>query len=135
MADFVEQAGAVVFRRNDEGLRFLVVRARRNPTDWIFPKGHIEDDESAAEAAVREAEEEAGVTGRVLTSLGSVKFESAGRMLRVKYFLVERSRDVIPDEERDKAWLAPSDAIDRLTHAKARGLVEQAMEFLKRSES
>lgn len=132
MTDFVEQAGAVVFRKDSVGLRFLIVRARRNPADWIFPKGHIEDDESAADAAVREAEEEAGVTGRVLTSLGSVTFESAGRDLRVKYFLVERSRDVIAKEEREKAWLPPADAIARLTHAKARGLLQRALTILQK---
>jgi 8-oxo-dGTP pyrophosphatase MutT (NUDIX family) len=59
-ATLVRQAGAIVFRTDDQGLRFLIVRAKQNPADWIFPKGHIEPGESAAAAALREARERLG---------------------------------------------------------------------------
>src|SRR5215213_7244397 len=55
----VRQAGAIVVRFDDDEPRLLLVTARRNPKTWIFPKGHIEDGETPAEAAVREAREEA----------------------------------------------------------------------------
>lgn len=128
---FVEQAGAVVFRTEDEAVHVLIVRARRNPTDWIFPKGHIEEGESAADAAVREAEEEAGVTGRVVSALWpAITFDAGDKQLRVQYFLVEFVGEVQAKEKREIAWLAADAAVDRLSHATARALLTSALEHL-----
>jgi 8-oxo-dGTP pyrophosphatase MutT (NUDIX family) len=131
LALFVEQAGAIVYRRDDDGLHILLVRARRNPNDWIFPKGHIEEGETAAEAAVREAEEEAGVTGRVVSALWpAITFESGGRQVRVHYYLVAFTDEMARTEEREREWLTPPEALERLTHATARMLLERALETL-----
>lgn len=51
-------AGIVVVRREDEGWKFLLLRAFRN---WDFPKGEVEPGESPLETAVRETREEAGI--------------------------------------------------------------------------
>ncbi|MEV0556273.1 NUDIX domain-containing protein [Streptomyces sp. NPDC050597] len=62
-------AGAVVV---DSG-RTLLIR-RRVPAGallWTFPSGKVEPGETAAEAAAREAREEAGVTVEPLVVLGS----------------------------------------------------------------
>ena len=127
----VEQAGAVVYRRDDNGARILLVRARRNPEDWIFPKGHVEARETADVTAVREAEEEAGVTGRVISRLRpAVTFTQQDRRVRVEYFLVEFEREVKSSEHRELAWLAPSAAMKRLTHESARGVLERALKKL-----
>lgn len=134
MAEFVEQAGAVVYRRGEDGFRVLLVRARRNPEDWIFPKGHIEPDETPAEAAIREAEEEAGVTGRVVAALWpALTFEAGGRRLRVQYFLVEFTGTRPSKEQREIAWLPPSGAHEQLTHAATRALLTNALDNLPRA--
>ena len=52
-------AGAVVFRRTAQGVRFLVLRAYAN---WDFPKGLVEAGESEFDAARREVAEETGLT-------------------------------------------------------------------------
>ena len=51
-------AGAVIFRRTEHGLRFLVLRAYGN---WDFPKGLVEAGESKLNAAKREIAEETGL--------------------------------------------------------------------------
>lgn len=56
-------AGGVVF--NAQGK--VLILEHRNGT-WVFPKGHIDPGESALEAALREVEEEAGVSAQVLDS-------------------------------------------------------------------
>src|SRR5678815_265990 len=48
-------AGAVIVRRDNDGWRYLVLRCFRN---WDFPKGRIEENETALEAARREVAEE-----------------------------------------------------------------------------
>ena len=50
--------GAVVFRRSDQGIRLLLLRAYKN---WDFPKGLVEPGENELEAAKREVREETGL--------------------------------------------------------------------------
>ena len=51
-------AGAVVFRRSEQGVRLLVLRAFGH---WDFPKGLVEDGESELITARREVWEETGL--------------------------------------------------------------------------
>ncbi|GFP00218.1 hypothetical protein LHEW6_00510 [Lactobacillus helveticus] len=44
-------AGAVIYRRREDGqLEFLIVQSVIND-NWGFPKGHLENDEAARSAA------------------------------------------------------------------------------------
>jgi 8-oxo-dGTP pyrophosphatase MutT (NUDIX family) len=51
-------AGAVVYRRTEQGVRILVLRAYKN---WDFPKGLVEPGETELDAARREVLEETGI--------------------------------------------------------------------------
>ncbi|MEO8031905.1 MAG: NUDIX domain-containing protein, partial [Gemmatimonadota bacterium] len=54
-------AGGVIFRRGpDRDLKFLLIRDSYD--NWGFPKGHLEGEETPAQAAMRESEEETGLT-------------------------------------------------------------------------
>ncbi len=55
----IRAAGAVVFRRAEGGVQLLVLRAYSN---WEFPKGRLEADETDFECAQREVWEETGLT-------------------------------------------------------------------------
>ena len=56
------------------GLEFLLVRTRSG-NRWTFPKGGCDPGETLAEAAAREALEEAGASGRVVaTPVGSYRY-------------------------------------------------------------
>jgi 8-oxo-dGTP pyrophosphatase MutT (NUDIX family) len=57
-------AGVVVVRSTAEGWRFLLLRAFNH---WDFPKGMVEAEEAALEAAVREVREE--------SCIGDLEFE------------------------------------------------------------
>jgi len=90
----IEQAGAVAVRRDGADLDYLIVTARRDPEHWILPKGNVEPGESLAQAAVRELEEEGGVTGDLLGRVGSLAFVDRGQLLEVHYFLVHATEHV-----------------------------------------
>src|SRR4051812_19688096 len=62
----VAQAGGIVFDVVEGQPRILLVTARRDPSHWIFPKGHVEPGEMADETARREVREEAGVDGETI---------------------------------------------------------------------
>ncbi|HEX6316901.1 MAG TPA: NUDIX domain-containing protein [Gemmatimonadaceae bacterium] len=124
----VPQAGAIVIRLDGVGPRILLVRARSDPNHWIFPKGHIERGESAPDAALREAREEAGVAASVIAGLGAIPpFQSNGEMVLVEYFLLRRESEVAAGEGREKVWLSPGEALRVLTHRDARMLLARSL--------
>jgi ADP-ribose pyrophosphatase YjhB (NUDIX family) len=84
----IEQAGAIVFKNTEAGPLILIVRAKKDPSHWIFPKGHIDPGETAEDAGIRECAEEAGVVGRIVRRAGVEEFSMADKMYRVTYFLV-----------------------------------------------
>jgi 8-oxo-dGTP pyrophosphatase MutT (NUDIX family) len=124
------EAGAIVVRRDRDGLRVLVVTAKKNPSQWLFPKGHIEPGESPEEAAVREVSEEAGVVGHVVRPVGEMSYEFGGHSYHVRYFLMEYDREHRADEGRQCVWLTPDDARKRLTFVDTRTLLDRALATL-----
>jgi len=125
--DRVEQAGGIAFRRDAGRLTILLVKAKKDPSLWIFPKGHIEKGETAAETAAREMREEAGVTGDVVGPVGEpVEFQSGREAVRVRYFLIRATSEVESPERREKGWFAVDEARERLRFENARELLSAA---------
>lgn len=133
MAKRVKQAGAIVFRSDGAQRRILLVRSRRSPHDWIFPKGRVEIYESSADAALREAEEEAGVSGDIITPVcPPLDFSSNGKPVRVQYYLVVMTGERPALEEREKCWVEPAAALEMIAHEDARALLKQALADARR---
>lgn len=61
-------------RREGAERLYLVVASRRNPGNWVLPKGRVEAGESVEEAALREVREEAGVEAQLGRSVGTIEF-------------------------------------------------------------
>jgi ADP-ribose pyrophosphatase YjhB (NUDIX family) len=132
----VEQAGGIVFRRERAGISILLVRAKRDPSAWIFPKGHIEPGETARATAVRETREEAGVHGEAIGEIGDPQeFEWAGRWYRVQYFLIRMTSESDETDGREKAWFPFDEALDRVSFESARDLLRQARKRIEALES
>jgi ADP-ribose pyrophosphatase YjhB (NUDIX family) len=124
----VAQAGGIVFRADPGrgGVSVLLVSSKKEPGNWIFPKGHVERGETAAEAGLREVEEEAGVTGELIGPAGEQEFEWRGRRYRVDYFLIRAVGETDQTDGRTKVWLPFDDALARLTYPDTRRLLRQA---------
>ena len=130
MARF-KQAGAIVVRAGKTGPRILLVTARRNPGNWIFPKGHVESGETWRAAAVREAREEAGVEGKVVGDAGRMSFEFGDNTYRVTYFVVKTTDAGKEREGRRLRWLKYKQALRRLTFDETRDLLRDAWPRIK----
>src|SRR5690625_2934922 len=78
-------AGGVVVKV-ENGKAFVAIIARRNRAgrlEWCLPKGHLEGEETAPEAAVREVEEETGITSEVLRHIATIDYWFSGTNRRV----------------------------------------------------
>ena len=83
----------------------------------MIPKGIIEPDLSPAESAAKEALEEAGVEGRVGTEpLGHYEYEKWGGTCSVEVFVLEvdRVHDEWAEDHRQRLWLTPAAAAERV---------------------
>ena len=106
---------------------------------WTFPKGLIEEGESARDAALRELAEETGVAGRILGELGAVRYfytRSDKQIVRkqVWFYLVEaQSEELRPqvEEVADARWVTPHEAKQRLAYRNMHPVLGRAMRALE----
>jgi 8-oxo-dGTP pyrophosphatase MutT (NUDIX family) len=127
----IRQAGSIVVRLDAREPQVLLVTARRNPRNWIFPKGHVEKGESPEQAALRETREEAGVSARLIGPAGILEYGFLGAKARVEYFLVLFTREAGPPEDgRQRMWCGLDDALDRLSYKNTRRLLRKAWKQL-----
>ncbi len=64
-------AGIIVFRRTQDGIKYLLLYHGRDY--WNFPKGKLEGDERSWQAAFREIREETGLKANELKMVGNFK--------------------------------------------------------------
>lgn len=127
----IRQSGAIVVRLDGTEPKVLLVTAKRNPENWIFPKGHIEKGETAEAAAVRETREEAGVGGKLIGPAGVLEYGFLGAKARVEYFLLEFACEVGPPEQgRARAWYGLEEALERLSYKNMRKLLQKTWRLL-----
>lgn len=106
----VAQAGALCYRRNENGgVEVLFVGSRRNGR-WGIPKGHVEGGETSSAAALREAFEEAGVAGvvdKAVFGTFSYRKDTSTNQYHVAVHLLKVSRiaDMFPEKHvRKTRW-------------------------------
>jgi 8-oxo-dGTP pyrophosphatase MutT (NUDIX family) len=127
-------AGGVVVRDGACVVSVPTRRAADGSRVLALPKGHPEPGETAAQAAMREVREEAGVGSEVIEKLGEVRYHYTreGRRVakRVDFFLLayrDGDPDGHDDEVEEASWMALDDAARRLTYKGEREMVALAL--------
>jgi 8-oxo-dGTP pyrophosphatase MutT (NUDIX family) len=116
-----ESCGAVIYH----GKEYLLLHY--DAGHWDFPKGNREPGETSKETAIREIEEETGIT--------NLKFDDFKKKIHyvyrhgrdtifktVTFFLAEskEKKVVLSREHQGFEWLSYENALDRLTYENAR---------------
>jgi ADP-ribose pyrophosphatase YjhB (NUDIX family) len=153
-------SGGVVFKRNKNGVRWLVAKmavlpkSHHPPNTWRLPKGWLDDagiavpgplasgerkatEEELQTTALREVAEEGGVEARIIKKIGTIKFpfnSVRGMVLKfVTFYLMEYVND-LPEgfsfETAEIAWLSYHEANKRLTYKVEKDVLEKAKELL-----
>jgi 8-oxo-dGTP pyrophosphatase MutT (NUDIX family) len=127
-------AGGVVVRGDEMIVIVPVKRAADGRRVVGLPKGHLDGDETAEQAARREVAEETGVDAELVAELGDViyHYERHRRPILkvVRFFLFAyRSGDVADhDHEIEEArWVPLEQAADELTYPGERDVVRRAI--------
>ena len=130
---------AVCYRVRRGEPEFLLVRTRSG--HWTFPKGGVDRDATTAEAAAREAYEEAGVRGRV-EGLPFISYRhckprrprARRHVVMVHAHLCEVRRLVSPREEyRDPTWFTASKAKRRLQNLRTSEFAAEVVSVIDRA--
>ncbi len=122
----VRAAGGVVWRPTSGGDRVYAVVHRPDYDDWSLPKGKLASGETEIEGALREVEEETGMSCRVDRPIGTTSYiDRKGRPKVVVYWLMQATGGAFePSEEVDEVrWLPLSDVLGLLTYARDRTLL------------
>lgn len=122
---FYQQSAVLPFRLDRGRLEILLITSRRRKR-WVLPKGVVELDLSPAESAAKEAMEEAGIEGVVAARpLGEYSYEKWGGTCTVEVFpmAVHTTFDVWPESYRDRHWLDPVEAAERVREPALKAMI------------
>lgn len=124
VTEVVRAAGGVV--RDQRGGSVLLVHRRRYD-DWSFPKGKAFEGESDEECALREVEEETGVSCELEFELPTSEYRHrSGRPKRVRYWAMRplRGEPRPLNEIDDVAWFSFGEAQTKLSYDRDRVVLE-----------
>jgi 8-oxo-dGTP pyrophosphatase MutT (NUDIX family) len=129
-------AGGVVHRTVDGRVQ-IVLGHRREPPLWALPKGTPHAGETLEETALREVHEETGLQLELESPIRSVSYVFVRGRTRfhktVHFFLMHPVGGDVSRHDRefdDVRWLDLDEALELMTHATERALVEETATML-----
>ncbi|MCG2725996.1 MAG: NUDIX hydrolase [Elusimicrobia bacterium] len=116
-------AGGVIV--DCEKLLIILMNTLGGRKIWTFPKGHLEKDETAESAAIRETREETGYNCRIVKKIFKTHYSFFRNGFKidktVDWFVMEkigeRGKVETPEEISDLKWLSINEAEKILTYA------------------
>jgi ADP-ribose pyrophosphatase YjhB (NUDIX family) len=119
-------AGGIAFRYSQKDPKVIeILLIQDSKGRWTIPKGHIEEGETARQAAEREIQEETGLQEMKVGSwLGKINFRyrrgNSLVLMTTEIFLVEalgQSDNIKPEKWMNSiSWLSSQEALDKIEY-------------------
>lgn len=129
-------SGAVVYRKNNGKIEYLLLESQNKGHFWGFPKGHVEGNETLEETAKREIKEETQLVLPIDTSFyvyTEYDLPNGNRKQMTLYTAdLTQSEDIHLQAEEIKncGWFNYADARERLTYDNLKQLLDQVNDHL-----
>jgi len=131
-----------VISKSDPNLVALMARFNRGgKLEWCIPKGHLEQNETSEQAAIREVFEETGLEAEIIQHLGEVNYQfiqdGAKISKTVHVYLMQQtggelSFDKDPHKEASELeWVQVSELLARLSHGNEKRIAKVAIELIE----
>ena len=131
-------SGGVVIRGSKEALEVLLIKDIYG--HWTWPKGHIEEGESAEYAALREITEETGLkTLEVIGQIGKQEYwftQDEKKIFKtVTIFLIKalvgEDIHIQVEEVQEAGWFSPEEALEKIEYSGSSALLEKGIKIYK----
>lgn len=126
-------ASIAVFRSREGGVEMLLVHKPRKKDSWQLPQGGVEEGETTSQAAIREVQEEAGITTEVIgtsTEVYQYEFPASYRRFRPDNVRGQRIEYVFATVDADTKVQVDDDEIDQFVWVSR----AQISEYIKRKK-
>ncbi len=135
-------AGAIIFRREEQDLYYLLLKNKFKNEYWDFPRGNIEKGETPEQTTLREVEEETGIKVQLLLKFKERVewfYRREGNAIHkiVIYFIGKSSTSKVKlsFEHIDYDWLTYEKAHEKLSFKNSKNALDKAHKFLSQSHN
>lgn len=134
---FEKSCGAIIVRKNNDVFETLLIKMVKG--HWSFPKGHVENDETEVETALREIKEETNLDVIIDTRFREITTYSPcpGVLKDVIFFIaMAKTNDVVVQETEVESamWVELNEAIDIVTFECDRQILKKAIKYVEKQE-
>jgi len=113
-ANRARQVAVIPVRRTDDGAVHVCLIRRKTSEKWGIPKGYIDAGHNHTQAALAEADEEAGLEGRIRgDAIGTYEYEKGPLRLTVAVYVMEVIEERLSWREmqwRERRWYSIEEA-------------------------
>lgn len=131
-----KSCGAVVYKKEENEILFLLLK--HNAGHWSFPKGHVEDNETEEQTALREIKEETNLDVTINKGFKRVSTYSPkeGVMKDVIFFIAELKENAEEEkaqecEIQELEWFSYEKAINTITYDNDKNILKQAIKYIR----
>lgn len=133
-----KSCGGIIVFLEDNKEKFLVIKQRSGY--YGFPKGHMEDNETEEETALREVYEEVGLKAQIVDGFReTLDYQINKNIMKEAVFFLMRSNEktVIIDKNEvlEYAWLDYKETWKKITFEEEKEAFLRAYEYLKGVEN
>lgn len=131
-----KSCGAVIYKYENSKLYILLLK--HNQGHWSFSKGHIENEETEKETALREIKEETNLDVCIDNNFRYITTYSPkeNTIKDVVYFVATPLNDDIKIQEKEISeisWYSAIEALDKITYDNDKQVLKKAIEYLNKN--